>query len=153
MKKTCGQCGKMKDPEDFYAQRRVCKFCIKERSTDWTASNPAKRAAIVKKSRNASSVWREYANKWKKLSGDTQKRRSAKANRTPGWLSVDDFWMMREAYSLCYLRSKITGVKHHVDHIYPLRGKSVCGLHVPCNLQVIPAFENLIKSNKMEFSA
>lgn len=67
--------------------------------------------------------------------------------RSPRWLTADDFWLMNEFYLTAKERSKATGVKHHVDHVIPLRGKSVSGLHVPSNLQVVQAETNLRKSN------
>ena len=44
--------------------------------------------------------------------------------------------------------NKATGEKYHVDHIIPIKNKLVCGLHVYENLRVIPAKQNLVKSNK-----
>jgi len=67
--------------------------------------------------------------------------------RTPMWLTVDDHWVMQEAYALAALRTKVFGFVWHVDHIIPLQGDRVSGLHTPENLQVIPWRENIRKAN------
>ena len=54
-----------------------------------------------------------------------------------------------EAHDLRKLRNKLTGIKWHVDHVLPLNGKQVSGLHVWNNLQVIPAVVNLSKGNRV----
>jgi hypothetical protein len=76
---------------------------------------------------------------------NAQKRKK----RIPTWLSEDDKWVIEQAYELAALRSKMFKFKWHVDHIIPLNGKLVSGLHVPTNLQVIPGIDNFRKSNKM----
>jgi len=76
--------------------------------------------------------------------------RVAKLKRTPTWLSETDKWMIKEIYLLSALRTELTGVEWHVDHIIPLRGKKISGLHIPSNLRVITATENLHKSNKSQ---
>jgi len=77
------------------------------------------------------------------------KRRAMKLNATPSW-SDDELnsFIIEEAYSLSRLRSDCTKREWSVDHIIPLNNTLVCGLHVGLNLQVIPAIENSIKSNK-----
>lgn len=76
------------------------------------------------------------------------KRRAAKLNATPNWGELNDL-IIKEAYDLARLRSDLTGIEYHVDHIIPLKNSEVCGLHVGINLQVIPKEENLKKSNKL----
>lgn len=66
---------------------------------------------------------------------------------TPSWLTKEDLQTMISVYKTAHELNHETGIKHHVDHIIPLRGKTVCGLHVPWNLQIIPAIQNLKKSN------
>ena len=85
-----------------------------------------------------------------KVTANTTQRKKYIKQRTPKWLTEDDKWIIKEAYELSLLRKKMFGFDWHVDHIIPLRGKYVTGLHVPTNLQVIPGRENESKSNKFE---
>ena len=107
----------------------------------WSKCNPEKVKAYAKKTK---------ANNKGKINALTVKRRLAKIKRTPAWLSSDDHWMVEQAYELAALRTKTFGFSWHVDHILPLQGKTVSGLHTPYNLQVIPGAENVRKSNSFE---
>lgn len=78
------------------------------------------------------------------------RRRIAKINRTPKWLSEEDRWLIAQAYELAALRTKMFNFQWDVDHIIPLQGKKVSGLHVPNNLRVIPAKINRQKNNHYE---
>jgi hypothetical protein len=98
---------------------------------------------------------RAYINraaKWNKshkpvLAALQSKRRCAKIQRTPLWLSTEDHKTIVSVYEESSSRTKETGIRHNVDHVVPLQGKLVCGLHVPWNLQVITASENSSKYN------
>ena len=74
-------------------------------------------------------------------------RKSAKLQRTPIWLNDFDKLKIQCLYQLAAMRNRESGQTWHVDHIIPLQGEFVSGLHVPSNLQVIPAIENMRKSN------
>ncbi len=74
--------------------------------------------------------------------------RAALSDRTPSWLTAEDFKAIEEIYILREKMQAETGVEYHVDHVIPLRGRTVSGLHVPGNLQILTASDNLIKGNK-----
>lgn len=76
------------------------------------------------------------------------KRYAGKIKRTPKWLTKEDLRQMELMYIEASRLSKETGVSYQVDHIIPLQGKSVSGLHVPSNLQILRADENIRKGNK-----
>jgi len=78
------------------------------------------------------------------------KRRANTKNRTPVWLTEFDRLKMKCYYQVAAMRSRESGQKWHIDHIIPLQGENVCGLHVPNNLQIIPAIENMRKNNHYE---
>lgn len=77
-------------------------------------------------------------------------RRAAQLKRTPAWLTKGQRADMVFFYQRARKVSKETGVPHHVDHVVPLLGRSVSGLHVPWNLQIIPASENCKKGNRVQ---
>jgi len=97
---------------------------IKQRYKDWVNNNPEKKLAL-----NA-------------------KRVAAKLERTPSWLTDDQLHRIEWFYAEAKRLSEETGIKHHVDHVLPLRGKNVSGLHIPENLQILTARENLRKNNR-----
>ena len=75
-------------------------------------------------------------------------RRSLKSNATPSWLTPIQLAQIQEFYDVALAKSVQTGIRYEVDHIHPLNGNGFTGLHVPWNLQVLPAAENRAKGNK-----
>jgi 5-methylcytosine-specific restriction endonuclease McrA len=109
------------------------------------------------------NLWREQntelanqlTRQWRKnnpaaVAAGTAKRRSERIKRTPKWLSKEQLGAIKDWYYAAEMLSKIFPWSMHVDHIVPLQGGNVSGLHVPWNLQLLPAKANLSKGNKVE---
>lgn len=88
--------------------------------------------------RHAASLFRK--NHPEKTALYAANRRYDKRIATPVWLTEEQKKQMRAFYTR-------RGPNEHVDHIIPLKGVRVCGLHVPWNLRLISKKENLIKGN------
>ena len=80
-----------------------------------------------------------------KVAESTSRRRATKIDATPAW---SDPGACAQVYALASALTELLGEPYHVDHIVPLRSPLVCGLHVPANLQVLPARENIVKGNR-----
>lgn len=96
---------------------------------------------------------REIASTWQKnnkgkVNANTALRHAAKMKRTPSWLSKEDKLTIKCFYQLAAMYNRESDQKWHVDHIVPMQGETVSGLHVPWNLRVIPAVENMKKNNR-----
>lgn len=159
-------------------KRKSAKFCNRScKNSYWKTNNWDKVLAIASKYRNNSSYHQdnkekinEQAKQWKlrniervreldkiyhqSKQGDSEylaKRRHHEALRrvrklqaTPKWLTKEQLEEIKQIYKNC-------PKGYHVDHIMPLKGQNLSGLHVPWNLQYLPGIVNIMKSNKVEY--
>lgn len=137
----------------WYEKNRAKKLANDKRRRDGNLQKFLERERASYE-RNRESAIAKNA-KWREANGPkiaayAAKRRSAKAERTPAWLSVEQHEAILKFYIDAADMSVATGILHHVDHIVPLRGKTVSGLHVPWNMQILTATDNLKKNNRHE---
>lgn len=107
-----------------YANDSAYRERVKERNRAWSSDNPAKANARV------------------------TRRRLEKISRTPAWLTRGMLAEIDCVYAEARRVTLETGIPHEVDHVVPLQGARVCGLHVPWNLEVVPKAVNRSKHNK-----
>lgn len=175
--KTCAKCGLRKLATEFHrkaenqdGRRTICRVCVAEQGRQyrernpetvavtkqrWIERNPEKVAEIARRSRarNGRASEAGYTTRlreqspeaYARLQAKWAKRRADRCRATPSWFDADK---VRSIY-LQAGRMRRAGFDVHVDHIYPLRGETVCGLHVHNNLRVIPATENIAKGAKV----
>lgn len=150
----------------YYLKNRAA---YARRAKAWVAANPQRAKEIVaawdklhpdralaraakyrqlhpEKAKAATAAWR--ADNQAKLTANQARYRAAKLKATPPWLTKQHWEAIEAIYVEAARRQGADGLKRHVDHIYPLQGTQVCGLHVPWNLQILLAFDNQSKHNK-----
>lgn len=113
-----------------------------------------KEVVIARAATRTNEAKQAYRNAWKdrnplEVKASTKHRRDKHKQATPKWLSAEQKLAIRKMYIDAMTVSKVTKIPYVVDHIIPLRGNDVCGLHVPWNLQIMSREENLKKSNKL----
>lgn len=131
LNKRCSKCKEVKLISEFNKDKSTkdglegrCKICDREKVKSWRKRNLDKDSA------------------------KTSRRRSAKLKRMLKWgkehlKSEIDNWYRRAQIATVFM-----GEVYHVDHIVPLQGKNVSGLHVPWNLQLLTRSENISKGNR-----
>lgn len=121
-----------------YVSTQSCVICDRERNLKSYHENPG--------------VYREYGKKWlqenrARVNSYNMARYAGLKRATPDWLSAAQQDEIVSFYEKAKQLTKQTGVKHEVDHIVPLKGVYVSGLHVPWNLRVITKAQNMAKGN------
>lgn len=116
--------------KEYYLKNKDSYY---ERCKKWGKENPEQQRAL----------WRKYyqtEHGRKRHAFQQAKRRAKQLNATPKWADMAE---IKKIYENC-------PPGYHVDHIIPLNHQLLCGLHVPWNLQYLPAVENIRKNNKVE---
>lgn len=175
--KSCSICQQMKNSVDFSPDSRAsdclqscCKKCysdkrkadylvkkqeIDQRNKKWAKNNKNIANSIkLKWYLNNKEKARISSNKWMDnnrglVNATASKRRSAKLKRTPKWLTEEQFKEIKSWYILAKELQWLSEAPLEVDHIVPLQGELVSGLHVPWNLQILPKSLNASKGNKL----
>lgn len=145
--KRCKKCCEDKPRADFQPRQ---KMADRLRAECRKCSSKGARESRERRRESYNKYQREYR-RANNLNGSeyTMQRRVTKKKAAPPWLTKDDKQAMKALYLIRRRASDCSGISLHVDHIVPLTSPLVCGLHVPWNLRIIPARQNIIKRNKI----
>ena len=132
---------KAKAMQYHYKNYEKNKDRIIKKVIEWQQNNKEKYAA---KSKRCHEKTKHIKFAWQALA------RAAKRNAVPKWINEELKQEIQKFYIEARSKTKETGINYEVDHIVPLMGENVCGLHVPWNLRVITRYENRSKANRFK---
>jgi hypothetical protein len=151
------------DPEKFRARARTNHAAHRDRNLlrmqAYRAADLDAAAARDKKYRDANpAIVKARTATWKAANPDRLKiydaqRARAEKQATPPWLTVEQHAAMKAVYAEAKRLTEATGISYWVDHQIPLQGRTVRGLHVPWNLQILTAQDNLSKGISLKHPA
>lgn len=125
----------------------TCVSCNRIRAGEWGKNNRDKTLKTQQKWKLKNPDWREKYRFDEKVGAVIYQVDKRVKDRKPLWAS-DKYIAL--VYKACALLKEFTGIDYVVDHVIPLRGKLVSGLHTHTNLQIIKHAENSTKHNKYE---
>jgi glutaredoxin len=143
--------GKGAMQEYFREYHKKNKVKLITRAAEWKKNNPDKARATYEAYRDRTKDKKRVADvKWRVENRDRHRaiRNKRKALQRGAMPAFANPFLISEIYELASRRSSVTGIRWHVDHVVPLISKIVCGLHIETNLAVVPACENIAKSNR-----
>lgn len=130
------------------AKKNASQARYRKENLQWDISRQAEwRAKNADRIRYLNARW--YLGNRHKVAARDARRRAKLINAMPPWDSDLTDFVMAEASELAHARAAVTGFQWNIDHMIPLQARSVSGLHVWSNLQVIPERLNLSKNNRM----
>ena len=171
--KVCAECKILLAVDEFHKNKRrldgyheYCKKCRKNQYERRDKVSAVKRSAVryalnkeallaemrvyYQKTRDKKLAYgrNHYAKNRSAYVNNAASRKQHIAQATPRWFDDLHALVLREAYDLAKLRAGATKINWDVDHVVPLRGRNVCGLHVLQNIAVIPRTLNNFKRAK-----